>query len=59
MTLARRLGHSSTAITLGYNAHFIPEAGNQGRGIIDGLLGERGDRLAGRKSPILPSAVDW
>jgi hypothetical protein len=30
----------------------------QGRGTIDGLLGERGDRLAGRNSPDSPSAVD-
>jgi hypothetical protein len=40
--LARWLGHSSPAITLGYYAHFMPEAGSKGRGTIDGLLGERG-----------------
>ncbi|MFF4170707.1 hypothetical protein [Streptomyces sp. NPDC001744] len=42
VTLARRLGHSSPTITLGYYAHFMPEAGSKGRGTIDGLLGERG-----------------
>ncbi|MER6190314.1 tyrosine-type recombinase/integrase [Streptomyces cyaneofuscatus] len=42
VTLARWLGHSSPAITLGYYAHFMPEAGSKGRGTIDGLLGERG-----------------
>ncbi|MFE1382964.1 tyrosine-type recombinase/integrase [Streptomyces sp. NPDC058740] len=42
VTLARRLGHPSPAITLGYYAHFMPEAGSKGRGTIDGLLGERG-----------------
>ncbi|NDZ78608.1 integrase [Streptomyces sp. SID10853] len=50
-TLARWLGHSSPAITLGYYAHFMPENGSKGRGTIDGRLGERGDRLAGRSSP--------
>ncbi|WP_381801695.1 tyrosine-type recombinase/integrase [Streptomyces niveus] len=52
--LARWLGHSSPAITLGYYAHFMPEAGSKGRGTIDGLLGERGDRLASRNSPDSP-----
>ncbi|MFF3408600.1 hypothetical protein ACFYW8_20790 [Streptomyces sp. NPDC002742] len=35
VTLARRLGHSSPAITLGYYAHFMPEAGGKGRTAID------------------------
>ncbi|MYR76264.1 hypothetical protein GTW49_29180 [Streptomyces sp. SID4925] len=48
------LGRSSPAITLGYYAHFMPEAGSEGRGTIDGLLGERGDRRAGRNSPDSP-----
>ncbi|WP_328773050.1 hypothetical protein [Streptomyces sp. NBC_00286] len=39
-TLARWLGHSSPAITLGYYAHFMPEAGSKRRTAIDGLLGE-------------------
>ncbi|MFI8306998.1 tyrosine-type recombinase/integrase [Streptomyces sp. NPDC085927] len=43
VTLARWLGHSSPAITLGYYAHFMPEAGSKGRTMIDGLLGEPGD----------------
>ncbi|MEU9059053.1 tyrosine-type recombinase/integrase [Streptomyces sp. NPDC048430] len=54
VTLARWLGHSSPAITLGYYAHFMPEAGSKGRGTIDGLLGARGDRLASRNSPDSP-----
>lgn len=32
VTLARWLGHSSPAITLGYYAHFMPEAGGRKRG---------------------------
>jgi hypothetical protein len=39
VTLARWLGHSSPAITLGYYAHFMPEAGSRGRTAIDGLSG--------------------
>lgn len=42
VTLARWLGHSSPAITLGYYAHFMPEAGSKGRGTIDSLLGKGG-----------------
>ncbi|MFI6703026.1 tyrosine-type recombinase/integrase [Streptomyces sp. NPDC050509] len=38
VTLARWLGHSSPAITLGYYAHFMPKAGSKGRTVIDGLL---------------------
>ncbi|WP_078078473.1 tyrosine-type recombinase/integrase [Streptomyces niveus] len=56
VTLARWLGHSSPAITLGYYAHFMPEAGSKGRTAIDGLLGKRGDRQAGRSSPHSPQA---
>ncbi|MCT9005733.1 tyrosine-type recombinase/integrase [Streptomyces rhizosphaerihabitans] len=56
VTVARWLGHSSPAITLGYYAHFMPEAGSKGRTAIDGLLGERGDRQAGRNSPDSPQA---
>ncbi|MFE1895069.1 tyrosine-type recombinase/integrase [Streptomyces yangpuensis] len=54
VTLARWLGHSSPAITLGYYAHFMPEAGAKGRGTIDGLLGEQEERLARRNSPDSP-----
>lgn len=54
VTLVRWLGHSSPAITLGYYAHFMPEAGSKGRGTIDGLLGERGGSAAGRLSPDSP-----
>ncbi|MFC9608261.1 tyrosine-type recombinase/integrase [Streptomyces niveus] len=56
VTLARWLGHSSPAITLGYYAHFMPEAGSKGRTAIDGLLGKRGDRQASRNSPHSPQA---
>lgn len=54
VTLARWLGHSSPAVTLGYYAHFMPEAGSKGRSAIDGLLGRRGDEHAGRNSPDSP-----
>ncbi|MFJ2832292.1 hypothetical protein ACIPC1_32835 [Streptomyces sp. NPDC087263] len=35
VTSARWLGHSSPAVTLGYYAHFMPEAGSKGRTAID------------------------
>ncbi|MFI2352104.1 glycosyltransferase family 39 protein [Streptomyces sp. NPDC019443] len=54
VTLARRLGHSSPAVTLGYYAHFMPEAGSKGRTAIDGLLGRQGDQHASRNSPDSP-----
>lgn len=54
VTLAQWLGHSSPAITLGYYAHFMPEAGSKGRTAIDGLLGRRGDGHGGRNSPDSP-----
>ena len=38
VTLARWLGRSSPTITLDHYAHFMPEAGNRGRGAIDTLL---------------------
>lgn len=50
--------HHPWAITLGYYAHFVPEAGGKGRGTVDGLLRERGGRLVGRDSRILPGAAD-
>lgn len=51
VTLARWLGHSSPAITLGYYAHFMPEAGSKGRATIDGLLGEQGRSVCGSRLP--------
>ncbi|MEV8457614.1 tyrosine-type recombinase/integrase [Streptomyces sp. NPDC052095] len=54
VTLARWLGHPSPSITLGYYAHFMPEAGNKGRSIIDGLLGERGGSACRPNSPDSP-----
>lgn len=60
VALARRLGRSPPAITLGYYAHLMPEAGSKGRGTVDGLLGERGGiSLPAETPPILPSPVDW
>ncbi|MFE0380803.1 hypothetical protein ACFW1M_35740 [Streptomyces inhibens] len=43
MTVARWLGHSSQAVTLGYYAHFMPEVGSKGRTAIGGLLERVGD----------------
>jgi integrase len=53
VTLAQWLGHSSPAITLGYYAHFMPEAGSKGRAVLDGVLGER---VARRFSPDSPQS---
>ncbi|MDK0518230.1 integrase [Streptomyces sp. ML-6] len=58
VTPARWLGHSSPAITLGYYAHFMPEAGSKGRGTIDGLLGSGEIGSPAETPQILPSAVD-
>ncbi|MEU0133307.1 tyrosine-type recombinase/integrase [Streptomyces sp. NPDC006296] len=57
VTLARWLGHSSPAITLGYYAHFMPEAGSKGRGTLDGLLGERGRSACWSKLPRFSPAL--
>ncbi|MCX4406918.1 MULTISPECIES: site-specific integrase [unclassified Streptomyces] len=54
VTVARWLGHSSPAITLGYYAHFMPEAGSKGRTTIDGLLGRQGDLHVSGNSPDSP-----
>ncbi|MEU5083086.1 MULTISPECIES: tyrosine-type recombinase/integrase [Streptomyces] len=54
VTLARWLGHSSPAVTLGYYAHFMPEAGTKGRTAIDRLLGGEGHERASRNSPDSP-----
>ncbi|MBT2898902.1 integrase [Streptomyces sp. McG3] len=54
VTPARWLGDSSSTTTLGYYAHFVPEAGSKGRGTIDGLLGERGGQRVSRTSPDSP-----
>ncbi len=54
VTLARWLGHSSPTVTLGYYAHFMPEAGSKGRAVLDGLLGKQGDQYASRNSPDSP-----
>ncbi len=57
VTLARWLGHSSPAVTLGYYAHFMPEAGSRGRAAIDGLLGDEGGGGVPAETPqILPRA---
>ncbi|WP_251019777.1 tyrosine-type recombinase/integrase [Streptomyces sp. ISL-11] len=54
VTLARWLGHSSPTVTLGYYAHFMPEAGRKGRTAIDGLLGRAGEWQASGNSPDSP-----
>ncbi|MFG2226634.1 hypothetical protein [Streptomyces sp. NPDC048644] len=54
VTLAQWLGHSSSMITLGYCAHFMPEAGSWGRTAIDGMFGGAGEPGAGRNSPGSP-----
>ncbi|MCZ4123674.1 tyrosine-type recombinase/integrase [Streptomyces sp. H39-S7] len=54
VTLARWLGHSSPAVTLGYYAHFMPEAGSKGRTAIDELLEGRGSGRAAETPQILP-----
>ncbi|WAP54547.1 hypothetical protein [Streptomyces sp. S465] len=45
-----------TQVTLDHYAHFMPEAGNRGRGAIDALFGggESGDVVSGRNSPETP-----
>ncbi len=57
VTVARWLGHSSPAITLGYYAHFMPEAGSKKRTAIDGLLGRTGNSMSLQTPQILPTAV--
>ncbi|MFI7099312.1 integrase [Streptomyces sp. NPDC050161] len=47
VTLAQWLGHSSPTITLGYYAHFMPEAGNRGRAAIDEMFGGAEEMGAG------------
>lgn len=56
--------HPASAITLGYYAHFIPEAGSRGgqgtdeQTAIDGLLGSQGDPHVGPDIPDFPRAGD-
>lgn len=54
VTVARWLGHSSPTVTLGYYAHFMPEAGTKGRAMLDGVLGSRAHQQASRNSPDSP-----
>ncbi len=59
VTMARWLGHSSPAITLGYYAHFMPDAGSKGarhhrRSAWEG----RGIGSLAETPQILPGAVD-
>jgi len=58
VTVARWLGHSSPAITLGYYAHFMPEAGSKGRTAIDGLLGRQEICMPVETPQSLPRATD-
>ncbi|MEN8654332.1 tyrosine-type recombinase/integrase [Streptomyces sp. 21So2-11] len=54
VTLAQWLGHSSPTITLGYYAHFMPEAGSKGRAALDGLIGQGEVRRVSLNSPDSP-----
>jgi integrase len=56
VTVARWPGHSSPAITLGYYAHFMPEAGSKGRTAVDGLPGRTGSSMPSRTPQSLPTA---
>jgi hypothetical protein len=56
VTVARWPGHSSPAITLGYYAHFMPEAGSKGRAAVDGLPGRTGSSMPSRTPQSLPTA---
>ncbi|WP_246113802.1 hypothetical protein [Streptomyces montanus] len=58
VTVARWLGHSSPAITLGYYAHFMPEAGSKGRTAIDHCWGGREIYMPVETPQILPRADD-
>lgn len=49
MARALLAGHHARLLT-----HFRSEAGSEGRTVIDGLLGEQGDRCVGRNSPDSP-----
>lgn len=55
-TVARWLDHSSPAITLGYYAHFTPEAGSKGRTAIDVWWGEGEISVPIETPQILPRA---
>ncbi|MEU1892059.1 tyrosine-type recombinase/integrase [Streptomyces pristinaespiralis] len=58
VTLARWLGHSSPAITLGYYAHFMPEAGSRGAAPSMDCWGSGETGTPVETPQILPSAVD-
>ncbi|GHA77821.1 hypothetical protein GCM10010330_34220 [Streptomyces tendae] len=51
------LGHSSPAITLGYYAHFMPEARSKGRTATDGLLGKTGSSMPNQTPRFSPRLV--
>jgi len=54
VTLARWLGHSSPAVTLGYYAHFMPEAGSKGRTALTDCSGGREICMPVETPQILP-----
>ncbi len=56
VALARWLWHSSSTITLDHYAHFMPEAGNRGRGAQKLPRGFRADRQVGGacRSVVIP-----
>jgi hypothetical protein len=45
------LGRSSPAITVGYYAHFMPEAGSKERTAVDGLLSGSGEHCMPVETP--------
>ena len=47
VAVARWLGHSAPAITLGYYAHFMPETVSTWRTAVDGLPGGQGEPHTG------------
>ncbi|GGZ97997.1 hypothetical protein GCM10010389_41560 [Streptomyces echinoruber] len=56
---ARCLGHSPSAVTFGYHAHFVPEAGGRKRGAHRRRRTARkagGTRMPGETPRILPGA---
>lgn len=57
VTSARRLGHSSLAVTLGYYAQSVPEAGRKGRTAIDGLLGGEARRGGGSSVSVVTPQI--
>ncbi|MER7404906.1 tyrosine-type recombinase/integrase [Streptomyces sp. NPDC000070] len=54
VTLARWLGHSSPAVTLGYYVYFMPEAGSKGAPPLTDCWGERETSMPAETPQMLP-----